>query len=222
MIKNQFNSDIWRLNNRVVEFMLDVEKSVQGVGQSIRDKDLVRMKQLIDHDAVFNKDRDELENECLVHIMRKHPFAKDLRSVLAIFKLTTDIERIGDQVRDICEIMEVNVNTYSEKYHDIFNKLIELTDAVEKGFSLTIRAFATQDELSVAAVISGDDEIDELYNQLKTDIGEALTLSNANARELLALVGVVKHLEKIGDHCVNIVEWVHYIAFNNRKIAKHQ
>lgn len=220
MIKTQFNSDIWRLNNRVVEYMLDVEKSVQGVGDAVKGRDKVKMKELIEHDIVFNNTRDELENECLVHIMRKHPFAKDLRSVLAIFKLITDIERIGDQVRDICEILEVNINMYSEIYKDIFSKLIELTEAVERGLSWTIRAFATQDEQAVLSVITGDDDIDELYNQLKSDIGEVLSLSIANARELLALVSVVKHLEKIGDHCVNIVEWVHFIEFNNRKINK--
>lgn len=216
----KFNADIWRLNNSLVEMMLEVEKLLIALCSSVKAQDLDAMEKIIAKDKAINSCRDKIESECLRIIMKRHPFAMDLRRVLGAFKLVSDVERISDNIRDICEGMLAQKGIYAAVCQKSLDNLFKLGDNVLDGFGMAIKAFAVLDEDCIDKVILQDDVIDDLYVTIKEGIAEELENGSKAAKALITLVGATKHYEKIGDHCVNMVEWVRFIIKGERKDSK--
>ncbi len=160
----------------------------------------------IDDDIVDKMER-QIEETCLDIMLRERPFAKDMRELSGILTLVSDIERLGDHAEDIYNL--------SVRLHKLGNFNIQSVDNMyEKAMKMVhdaIISFINKDEILATKVIDSDDLIDELY--LK-EINHIIDLDNSNeiSSELAILTTlVVKYIERIADHSVNIAEWVIFL-----------
>lgn len=152
---------------------------------------------------IGNKQR-EIESKCLFLITRQQPVAGDLRVVTAALKAVTDLERIGDHVSDMAELLLRIKKVETQK---LCVHLIPMTGAAREMIQLAVDAFLCRNESAAKEVIAADDIVDELFNKVKNDLLETLKNTAGNADEWIDLLMIAKYLEKIGDHAVNIGEW---------------
>ena len=119
--------------------------------------------------------------------------------------MITDMERIGDQAADISEIVLVMDNDFNQIQPE---EIPLMADATIAMVTRSIDAFVRRDEALAREVIEADDEVDERFLQVRGKLIERFTVDPRTAEYALDLFMITKYLERIGDHAVNIAEWV--------------
>ena len=153
---------------------------------------------------------DEKESEitalCMKMLLHQQPVASDLRQISAALKMVTDLERIGDQADDIGEMIAYTAH----HQHGEYSLIREMGLATKKMVRDSIDAFVKQDENLALSVIKYDDVVDELFVQLKKVVIEAINRKEIDGEYASDLLMIAKYFERIGDHAVNVAEWVEY------------
>lgn len=204
--------DIYELNCETVHYMLDVDEAINMLAIAISENNDDKLKQIIEGDINYNRMRDNLENKCLHLFLKEQHYSRDLRDLLSVFKITTDVERIADQIRDIAENC---IGQDLTEHTEILKKFLDMLKSTGEMFKECIKCFGSFDSDKSKAVREADDAIDDAYREIKDMIHNSM--KNAVSESLFALLSAVKHAEKIGDHIANIAEWVQYTVSGARK-----
>lgn len=155
-------------------------------------------------DAIDNKERD-IEHLCMTLLLRQQPVASDLRQVSSVMKLVSDLERIGDHSADIAEIVEhLDAVSYTPA------GLRKMAETVQNMVQEAVSAFVAHDTAKAAAVIARDDEADADFVAIRQDIAAHIVKHPADTDAALDSFMITKYLERIGDHAVNVAEWVSF------------
>ena len=146
-----------------------------------------------------------IEAMCLSLLTRQQPVARDMRLVSAALKVVPDIERIGDHVADIVELYlrMGNMNPEGKQEH----LLLEMMEEAKEMIHNSVEAFVEGDEANARKVVEHDDVVDDLFNEVKTEMMQAIREQNLDADRVVDYLMMAKYLEKVGDHAVNIAEW---------------
>src|SRR5690554_1661495 len=171
-------------------------------------------KQVIKKDDEVDQYEEEIAKQALKIIWREQPVASDLRLVTGILKLITDLERIGDHTSDIAEMTLHLEGGINKRVLPITSHMAQI---VEEMVLLSIKALVQVDEKTAKAVIEKDDEVDELFQQLILKMTTELKNDKIDANELIYVLMVAKYFERVGDHAVNIAQWVIFIVKGTHK-----
>ncbi|MFA6627716.1 MAG: phosphate signaling complex protein PhoU [Bacilli bacterium] len=208
----QLQSELEHLNQMLLR-MADIVQHNIGMAFDVYKNHTETM--MINDDIVDQYER-LIEEICLDILIKERPYAKDLREVSGILKLIADLERIGDHAEDIME--------FNYKLKDIkIPQIPEIEDMVaktQKMVTLAIESFIKKDIKTAEVVILADDEVDEIYS---TMINDLINPKDDNKEWLAFAIYttlVVKYIERIADHAVNIAEWVIYIVNGFHKDKK--
>jgi len=148
----------------------------------------------------------EIEAICLKLLLQQQPVAKDLRVISAALKMITDMERIGDQAEDIAEIITFLGGRRGEECHDI--RL--MAEATIKMVTDSIDAYVSHNLELARKVIAYDDVVDDFFTGIKESLITLVAADPSRGSYILDLLMIAKYLERIGDHAVNIAEWVEF------------
>ena len=148
----------------------------------------------------------EIETRCMRLLLQQQPVARDLRAISAALKMISDMERIGDQAADIAELAPYLAGKPGQELLPIGEMaratVVMVTDSVESY---------VKNNLTLARqVMQEDDEVDALFLKLKESLTDLIRRSEIGAETALDLLMAAKYFERIGDHAVNIAEWVEY------------
>ncbi len=149
----------------------------------------------------------EIESLSLKILLKEQVYSKDLRIVTGILKLVDDIERIGDHSEDL--VWCSKKLSLKEKLIDIESLNILITK-IKEMTTLTLKAFLSEDIELAKLNMEKDDEIDSLYLDTLKELEE---FKDKNEYQNLIIYStlITKYLERVGDHLVNINEWIIYI-----------
>lgn len=175
-------------------------------------------------EIVFETDREidekerEIENLCMRLLLHQHPVAGDLREVSAAMKMVSDMERIGDQASDIADLAQ-----YIDKQSaSVVMNIGGMADHAVKMVTGSVDAFVKSDLELSRKVIDSDDLVDAAFNEIKEKIAELVQGGELDVKTGLDLLMAAKYLERIGDHAVNIAEWVEYSITGEHRNNEHQ
>jgi len=142
----------------------------------------------------------------------EHPVASDFREVSAALKMITDLERIGDQARDIAEIAtQLGDGEYIKQLVHIPQMAVIVIAMVKDG----VQAYINRDLALARSLDRTDDKVDELFNVVMSDLTALIKKNPDDAEQAVMFMMITKYLERIGDHAVNIGEWVEYAITGN-------
>lgn len=146
----------------------------------------------------------DIEAECLKILLRHHPVAKDLRIISAATKISTDLERIGDNACDISEVIPfiADVGFFEEL------KLISMGKEVMKMVTGAVDAFVSSSLDRAKKIIMSDDIVDDAFIFAKNKISEIIKNGEKNADEAPDLLMIAKYFERMGDHAVSLARYV--------------
>lgn len=174
--------------------------------KALQSGDMRKAREVIKHDDIIDDLESEIDHICLTILLREQPFARDLRRVIAATKMVTDMERIGDQAADIADILlmsEFNVETE-------LNRIQRMADKACAMVVNSIKAFVSRDIELTREVIKADDEVDELFEEVRRLLIEATIHNKEEQKIVMDMMMVIKYLERIADHATNIAEWVEF------------
>ncbi|MGN0709803.1 MAG: phosphate signaling complex protein PhoU [Anaerovoracaceae bacterium] len=148
----------------------------------------------------------EIEGLCFKLMIKHQPVANDMRAISSALKMITDMERIGDQASDIADIARVLEGDDSKsKTH-----LKQMLDSATAMVTGSIRSFVENDLELARKVMKDDDTVDAEFNDMRDDLIKMMKNNEAEPGVCIDLIMIAKYLERIGDHAVNIAEWVEY------------
>jgi len=204
-MRNKFDEQLEKLHDRLIEMGSKIEQAITLAIHALENQDAAMAKQAIALDEGIDHMEKEIETMCLRLLLQQQPVAKDLRLISAALKMITDMERIGDQAADISEIaMYLIGETYIKKLEHI----PQMAAATAKMVTESIDAFVKKDLKLAQRVIDYDDVVDGLFYAVKSDLIELIQADSANGGQAIDLLMIAKYFERIGDHAVNIAEWV--------------
>ncbi|MCI5585015.1 MAG: phosphate signaling complex protein PhoU [Lachnospiraceae bacterium] len=202
--RNVFERELEQLLERIARMSYLVEEAYEKLFLALAEKNREAIEEIKKNDRNINDLNREIESQCLKLITKQQPIARDLRIVSSVLKMVSDIERVGDNVSDMAELLlriqMQPLSTYS-------SHLEGMVVATKELFTNAVEAFVNNDLKASRQVVLGDDVIDMLFNKVKNDIIEALKSEHTNTDEYIDMMMLTKYLEKIGDHAVNVAEW---------------
>ena len=205
VMRRYFDEQIAHLNEQMIAMGGMVENIIETACASLENNDLRKAAAIRDGDGAVDHKEREVESLCLHMLLQQQPVARDLRVISAALKMITDMERIGDQAADISEIV-----TMAHLTHDRPGHFTTMARAAIDMVHRAIEAYVRQDVMLARQVMASDDIVDDLFNDVKADVAELLHRDPSGIEEALDLLMIAKYLERIGDHAVNIAEWVVY------------
>lgn len=161
---------------------------------------------------IDTKERD-IERLCLKLLLQQQPVASDLRIISSALKMVTDMERIGDQSADIAEIVTMANISASD---DTLN-IRDMAVAVIKMVTDSIDAFVKKDIEIARSVVEYDDVVDRCFDRIKKILIERFSKPETDGEYAMDLLMIAKYFERIGDHAVNIAQWVLFSITGNRE-----
>ena len=205
-MRNRFDMQLEELHDHLIEMGALCGSAVALAGKALELGDRSLGRQAVEADRKIDELEREIESLCLKLLLQQQPVARDLRLISAALKMITDMERIGDQVSDIVEIMghrELASTAAGLPLRDMFQNVVAMTtDSVE--------AFVRKD-LELARTVGEHDEIvDKLFDITKFGLVDLMTKGGKRGEDAIDLLMIAKYLERIGDHATNIAEWVEF------------
>lgn len=209
-----FDKELHSLNSQMMEMGELVKEAIEGSFDAVAQTNPQKAIAVAKNDSYINEKERDIERLCLRLLLREQPVATDLRTVTSALKMITDFERIGDQAAEICEIA-----TGLPQGLDLsqFSSLSVMAKKVVDQVNLVVDAYLNLDIEKTQVVVSGDKEINALFDDLKRDITAHIVNHVPDENSALDVLMIGKYLERIGDHVVNIAEWVEYAITGNHK-----
>ena len=161
-------------------------------------------------DGRINSMQRDIEHRCMTLLLRQQPVAGDLRRISTAMKIVTDIERIGDHAADIAEIIP-HLAASRKAGDPAVSDAIRMGQKAHKMLLDALDALTGEDEPAAQKVIAADDEVDYDFNAIKRTLAAEIAADPAKVDAALDLLMVIKYLERIGDHAVNLAEWVEFL-----------
>jgi len=215
-ISGQFNEDLERIINLVMQMGGLVEKQLSEALQSVSEGDEELAKKVFSNDYQVNNLEVVIDEECTRLIAKRQPAAGDLRLVMAIIKTIADLERIGDEAK---KIANVTMQSLSSKHKDLLLNLDNLGRRVLEGLQLTLDAFTRMDVDAALKIHQTDEKIDREYEALMRQLMTYMMEDPRSIPEVMAVIWSARALERIGDRSQNVCEYIIY--FVKGKVVRH-
>lgn len=205
-MRNRFDRQLEKLNEDLIELGMFCREAVADAVCALMNADRqARQKTFLTEYEIDNKER-EIETLCMKLLLQQQPVARDLRVISAALKMISDMERIGDQASDIADIAKALED--SEITHKVH--IQQMADAAMDMLMESIDSFVKKDLTIAHRVMEADDRVDELFNQVKSELIDVIRDHPEDGERCIDALMVAKYFERIGDHVVNIAEWVEY------------
>jgi len=203
-----FDSGLQSLKEELVTMAGLVEKAIECATIALQKRDSHKLALVHEIEKKVNTAHKAVDESCLKLLALQQPMANDLRLIVAVIKINTDLERMGDQA--------VNIAHNSERYlkEPALKSLIDLPEMAEEARLMVreaIDAFVKKDAPLARVVLARDDKVDALKNKVFRDVLEIMKHEPAKIDPGLSLILIARNLERIGDHATNIAEDVIFV-----------
>lgn len=203
-MRNSFDEQLKELNRELIEMGSLCEQIISGaIGALLKNSE--ELRRLVDSiDGSIDRKERDIEALCMRLLLRQQPVARDLRLISSALKMISDMERIGDQAADISQI-----TVFMQGRSLPISHIEAMARRSAEMVTCAIDSFVRRDLEKARSVYRMDDAVDDLFIEIKQEIVRLLK-NNEDGELCLDYLMIAKYLERIGDHAVNVAEWVDY------------
>lgn len=220
-MRSRLDAQLEQLHTALIEMGALIEYAISSAADALFGQDVAQAARSIAFDREVDQKEKDIESRCLRLLLQQQPVARDLRLISAALKMITDMERIGDQSADIAEIVS---HLAGAPYITDLSALRRMAEAACGMVKRSVDAFVQRDLALAQAVVADDDFVDAQFCAVRRTLVELLRRDASCGEQALDLLMVAKYLERIGDHAVNIAEWVIYSitgVHKNEELVDH-
>jgi len=204
-IRTTFHKRLKEIQNDVLIMGSMVEKAIDRSVAALKQRDLKLAKQVIDDDQMINHKRFDIEEACVELIATQQPMASDLRTIVSVLSIITELERIGDHAEGIAKIAVMIGDEPPVK------PLIDIPRMAERTIQMlhcSLEAFVNRDADTARKIVADDDEVDHLYDQVFRELLSFMAEDPKTITRATRLIWVAHNLERSADRVTNICERV--------------
>ena len=205
----KFEAELTDIRTHLLEMGGKVEVMIADAMRSLVERDSVLARQVIAFDHQINHLEVEIDERCLEVLARRQPAGRDLRFITLALKIVTDLERIGDQCRNIGKrAIELNEEPPLKPYIDLPRMATWTGNMVQEALDAFVKGDA---ELAVK-VCQNDQFVDDLNEQIQRELLTFMTEDPRTITRAIKVIYISKCLERIADHATNIAEMVIFMV----------
>jgi phosphate transport system protein len=185
------------------------EKAIANSVKALKERDIASARQIIENDKNINRMRFNIEEKCIKLIATQQPMAGDLRTIIAVLSIISEVERIGDHAEGIAKIVVMIGDEPPLK------PLIDIPRMAEKTVDMLHRSldsFIQHDVNTARSIASEDDEVDDLYNQVFRELLTFMAEDPKTITRATRLIWVAHNLERSADRITNICERIVFMV----------
>ena len=209
-ISQQFNEELEDIRNKVLQMGGIVEEQLGRAVRALIEGDTKLAKQVVVDDYRVNALEVEIDEECTRIVARRQPAASDLRLVMAVIKTITDLERIGDEAKRVAKMVEDELN--GAMAEDVRNELEHMGNLVREMLRMILDAFARTDVETAVRVVKYDNRVDVKYVSITRQLMTYMAQDPSNIPRVLNILWAARAMERMGDRCGNIAEYIFYLV----------
>jgi len=213
-VRARFDDKLQDLENLLIKMGAEVEDLVSLAFRSLVDQDIELANKAIKMDEAIDNLEIEIEKSCLNLIALQQPIAGDLREISGILKIITDLERIGDYGVNIAKL---TIEFGEEEFVKPLIDLPEMEELVQEMIKSGLDAFVNKDIELARETAAFDDRVDDLYEVIYNDLLELGVKDLKTKQQVIRLLFVGRHLERMADHVTNICERVIFMIEGKRE-----
>ncbi len=211
-VRKHYDALLNDLKNQVMEMGLRAEKMVGDATKSLISMDESLARQVVDSDDLMDKMELEVQSTSLVIIAREAPVARDVRFIGAALSVSSELERVGDDAVSIAKKTISMPNEFPREYTD---DILEISDKARAMLMNALKAFSTDDQDLLDAVIASDSEVDAIWKRVRRKLKEDIKTNPEFLETGFKLINACHHLEYVGDHAVSIAERLEFVRTGN-------
>ena len=204
-IRTAFHKKLRQIQDEILAMGSMVEKAIGQSVEALKNRDLDSAHRIITDDQKINRKRYEIEEKCIQLIATQQPMASDLRNIICILNIITELERIGDYAEGIAKIVLLIGDEPTLK------PLIDIPRMAEKTMDMLHRsldALVNHNANMARQIATEDNEVDDLYNQVFRELLSFMIEDPKTITRATRLVWVAHNLERSADRVTNICERV--------------
>jgi phosphate transport system protein len=206
-MRASFHKKLREIQDDILVMGSMVEKTILYSVQALKDREIAAAKQIIADDVKINGKRFEIEEKCIQLIATQQPMASDLRTLICVLNIITELERIGDYAEGIAKIVVMIGDEPPLK------PLIDIPRMADKTVQMLRRsldAFVNRDADTARQIVTEDDEVDNLYDRVFEELLIFMAEDPKTITRATRLIWVAHNLERSADRVTNICERVVY------------
>ena len=207
-MRDSYDRQLKQLHSEMINMGDLCERAISQAIRALIESDISLTESVFSTDSEIDRSEREIESLCMKLILRQQPVAADLREISSALKMISDMERIGDQASDIAEIVCHRKQRDKDKRLESDLKL--MANEAMRMVNDSIDSFVKRDIGLAYDVIKYDDKVDNRFIKLRAELIELIADTPTDGEYCVDLLMIAKYLERIGDHAVNIAEWVVY------------
>ena len=205
-MRTRFQQQLETLNVELTKMGALCEEAISAGIKALLDGDCGMARRAIACEQEIDEAERSIEALCMKLLLQQQPVARDLRAISSALKMISDMERIGDQAADIAELAaHLDASALPGHVH-----IGDMTRAAVKMVTDSVDSFVKKDLNMAQGVIQYDDVVDSAFLSVREELIALIRGDSTAAAQALDLLMVAKYLERIGDHAVNVAQWVIY------------
>ena len=205
-MRTRFQQQLETLNVELTKMGALCEEAISAGIKALLDGDCGMARRAIACEREIDEAERTIEALCMKLLLQQQPVARDLRAISSALKMISDMERIGDQAADIAELAaHLDASALPGHVH-----IGDMTRAAVKMVTDSVDSFVKKDLNMAQGVIQYDDVVDSAFLSVREELIALIRGDSTAAAQALDLLMVAKYLERIGDHAVNVAQWVIY------------
>jgi phosphate transport system protein len=209
--RNYFTSELNRLRQDILAMATMVEENLGKALIALRTCNAELANEVRMNDAEVDALQLKIEDDAAIIVATQQPVARDLREMVSIFKITSNIERVGDHAVHLAKTAK-KLTKAGESSFKVQENLEKMAETGQKMLRAAISAFLAQDANAARNAAKMDNIIDSQHKALTEDILKLMKKKPELAKSALRILHVSNQLERLGDHITNICEAVIYMT----------
>ena len=217
-ISQQFNEELEDVRSKVLQMGGMVEDQLANAVNALISGDIALAKDVVAQDKAINAMELEIDEDCTRIVARRQPAATDLRLVMAVIRTINDLERMGDEVKRIGKMVGDELDGILEE--DVRLEIEYMGGLVRGMLHDVLDAFARTDAQAAVDVARTDKKVDAKYRAITRHLMTYMAQDHGAIPNVLNILWAARALERLGDRCQNIAEYVIYLVLG-RDVRHH-
>ncbi len=210
-LSKQFDLELEHIRTRILRMGGLVEKQLQAAVDAFASGSVEQLQQVVEGDSEVDAFEVGIDEDCTLLIARRQPTARDLRLIMAISRIVTDLERIGDKASKIANMsrqLHLAGTQRIPRLPDVLQVARLATDLLQRALD----SLARMDAVVARQLIGSDKAVDAAFDALLRQLITYMMEDPRTISEALGIIWIAKAIERVGDHAVNIAENVIYVV----------
>ncbi|MRH43118.1 phosphate signaling complex protein PhoU [Aquibacillus halophilus] len=207
--RGQFQVELDKIKILIIELAHGAEKSLSQAVEALYNSDLELAKEVIAYDKLLDKKDLEINETAILLIAKQQPVASDLRRLIVAIRISSDLERMADNAKNIAKSTIHLGKDHGIKIH---SELKDMRDIALKMIDLSIKAYENEDITLARKLAELDDLVDGMYSKILTELLEETATDPQKIQHIMQMAFSGRYIERFGDHATNIGENIMYLV----------